>query len=171
MCVPVMTFPKSLLPVLLLCAAPAAADEAQRDMARQIERAALSATETPHRFQRAETPSLIRKHSMAVDGCQITVKSVSRRHDGVETSVDQVTFDLARAALPVSSEAKDRMIFEIEFAPRYKPTAYTTTHDATIGLPVSRTRFETAPAEQSASGRLLALLTEYQARYCAPAQM
>lgn len=171
MCVPVMTFPKSLITVFLLCAAPAAADEAQRDMARQIERAAANATEATGRLQQAQTPLLIRKHSMTVEGCQITVKSVSRRHDGMETSIDEVTFDLARASLPVSPEAKDHRIFEIEFAPRYKPTAYTTTHDATIGLPVSRTRFETAPAEQSAPGRLLALLTEYQARYCAPAQM
>lgn len=160
-----MTFLKPLLPVFLLCAVPAAADEAQRDLAREIAHAALRANETPDRPHNASPAAMTRTHSIAVDGCQVKVKSVSRRHDGAESSIDEVTFDLARASLPVSPEEENRTMFEIEFAPRYKPTAYTTTYDATTGLPVSYAKFE---MNQAGPGRLLTLLTEYQERYCAP---
>ncbi|MCK8485530.1 hypothetical protein MUY21_15965 [Aliiroseovarius sp. S2029] len=190
-----MTPLKACTAALVLFGSIALADDAQTALARQIEEASVTSKQAF--FDTGKTsdagsgvgwtlyPPLINRHEILVNGCDVTARMVNG-HDqkSQEESFIEITFDLTRTRIPDASvpvgnefafmagswdESYGTALIELHFIPPYEPLIWSNIAGVEVEQPVRFTRFLMEPVfNEEQPRRLLALLNQYKAEYCAP---
>ncbi|WP_133176184.1 hypothetical protein [Pelagivirga sediminicola] len=168
-------------------AVSAQADDAQSELARQIE--AASVTSNQAYFDTGKSvgwtlyPPTIYCREMQVDDCDVTALTLKiSAETSTQKPLGEITFDLARTKIPDPSspngdvyafmtgsedKANGSAMFDLHFLPPYEPTIWSTTSESEVERPVPFARFLMEPvADETQPRRLLSLLNQYQAAYC-----
>lgn len=184
-----MTPLKTCTTALVLFGSIATADNAQMDLARQIEDS--STTSNQAYFDTGESvgwtlyPPLIYRREMRIMDCDVTARTVQvNPHNATEETRIEITFDLTRTRIPEPTvpigedyafltvngdEPNGTALFELSFLPPYEPVIWSMTSGEELQSPVRFTRFLMEPVlNEEQPRRLLALLNQYKAEYCTP---
>ncbi len=165
------------------------ADNAQSDLARQIEAASTTSNladfeaDADHAQARGSAP--IYRREMSVAGCDVTVRGVQiNPHNATEELVFKLPFDLGRTQFPEptvpvgpefvfvmtdSDKPSADAAFRLTFVPPYRAVSWSEIAGEGTEIPFKSAMYFMSPVSgEDQPRRLLALLKQYQAQYCRP---